>query len=167
MNIHSIQDFMPYYDKVKARTLKVITYIPEEHIEWTFRSGKFTLGDIVRHLALLERQMFAENLQGRPSTYRDCGVHHARGKKQVVDLYELLGSECRGIYAALSDEDLRRKCRTPADVDISAWKWLRAMIEHEVHHRAQIYTYLAMLEVQAPPLYGLTSEEVAHRSQGS
>jgi hypothetical protein len=30
--------------------------------------------------------------------------------------------------------------------------------EHEIHHRGQIYIYLALLEVPTPPLYGLTSD---------
>ncbi len=38
------------------------------------------------------------------------------------------------------------------------------MIEHEIHHRGQIYLYLAMLDVPTPPLYGLTEEEVKARS---
>ena len=39
-----------------------------------------------------------------------------------------------------------------------------AMVEHEAHHRGQIYLMLNMLEVPTPPLYGLTSEEVRARS---
>lgn len=42
--------------------------------------------------------------------------------------------------------------------------WLRAMAEHEAHHRGQIYLMLNMLEVPTPPLYGLTSEAVRARS---
>jgi uncharacterized damage-inducible protein DinB len=38
------------------------------------------------------------------------------------------------------------------------------MIEHEIHHRGQIYLYLSMSNVKTPPLYGLTSEEVRARS---
>ena len=41
----------------------------------------------------------------------------------------------------------------------------RARVEHEVHHRGQIYIYLGMLGVKTPALYGLTSEEVKARSQ--
>ena len=37
------------------------------------------------------------------------------------------------------------------------------MIEHEIHHRGQIYLMLGMLGVPTPPLYGLTSEEVRGR----
>ena len=38
------------------------------------------------------------------------------------------------------------------------------MVEHEVHHRAQIYLMLGVLGVDTPPLYGLTEEEVKERS---
>jgi uncharacterized damage-inducible protein DinB len=40
---------------------------------------------------------------------------------------------------------------------------MRAMVEHEIHHRGQIYIYLA-LEVPTPALYGMTSEQVMERS---
>jgi uncharacterized damage-inducible protein DinB len=53
---------------------------------------------------------------------------------------------------------------TPAGTPITVWKWLRAMVEHEAHHRGQIYLMLGMLGVETPPLYGLTSEEVRARS---
>ena len=45
------------------------------------------------------------------------------------------------------------------------WKWLRSMVEHEAHHRGQIYTYLSILEIPTPPLYGLTAEDVLARSE--
>jgi uncharacterized damage-inducible protein DinB len=54
---------------------------------------------------------------------------------------------------------------TPGGATITVWKWLRAMVEHEIHHRGQLYLYLSLLEVQTPPIYGLTSEEVMERSK--
>jgi uncharacterized damage-inducible protein DinB len=68
------------------------------------------------------------------------------------------------IFARLSPEGLHRKCTTPQGASITTWKWMRAMVEHEIHHRGQIYLYLSMLAVPTPPLYGLTSEQVRQRS---
>jgi uncharacterized damage-inducible protein DinB len=34
------------------------------------------------------------------------------------------------------------------------------MVEHEVHHRGEMYMYLAMLRVPRPPLYGVTEPEL-------
>lgn len=61
--------------------------------------------------------------------------------------------------------DLERPCTTPAGAELRTWKWLRALIEHEVHHRGQLYLMLRMIDVETPPLYGLTSEEVRSRSE--
>ena len=55
------------------------------------------------------------------------------------------------------------KCTTPAGVEMTTWKWLRAMIEHEIHHRGQMFTYLRILGVDPGALFGLTSEQVAER----
>jgi uncharacterized damage-inducible protein DinB len=41
------------------------------------------------------------------------------------------------------------------------------MVEHEIHHRGQIYLYLSMLNVATPPLYGLTSEQLRERAATS
>jgi uncharacterized damage-inducible protein DinB len=38
------------------------------------------------------------------------------------------------------------------------------MIEHEVHHRGQLFIYLGLLGIKTKPIYGLTSEEVRARS---
>jgi uncharacterized damage-inducible protein DinB len=38
------------------------------------------------------------------------------------------------------------------------------MVEHEAHHRGQLYMLLALRGVTVQPLYGLTEEEVIDRS---
>jgi uncharacterized damage-inducible protein DinB len=38
------------------------------------------------------------------------------------------------------------------------------MVEHESHHRGQIYLMLGMLGVKTTPLFGLTAEEVQARA---
>jgi uncharacterized damage-inducible protein DinB len=64
----------------------------------------------------------------------------------------------------LTDLEFAAHSITPAGAKISTWKWLRAMIEHEAHHRGQIYLMLGMRGVPTPPIYGLTSEQLAARS---
>ena len=75
-----------------------------------------------------------------------------------------LHAEAMAIFRTLTPEALSGKCLTPAGGSITVWKWLRAMVEHEVHHRGQIYLMLGLLGVRTPPLYGLTEEEVRARS---
>src|SRR5271167_1066396 len=164
MQIQDLNVFLEYLEKVHQRTVRVVSCIPADKLEWSFREGKFTLGDLVRHIAAIERYMFAETIQGKPSRYAGCGQELASGPAEVMAFLERMQRESVEIISRLSFEDLNRKCTTPEGTQITVWKWLRAMVEHEIHHRGQIYTYLAMLSVPTPPLYGLTSEQVSDRS---
>ena len=164
MEIKNTREFLDYYEKVRQRTLKVIRAIPREKFDWTYREGKFTFADIIRHLAAIERWMYAENVQLKPSRYPGHGRELADGPENVVVLFDQLHRESMEIFGRLSEDDMNRKCTTPGGTPITVWKWLRAMVEHEVHHRAQIYVYLGLLGIPTPPIYGLTSEEVRERS---
>ncbi len=164
MEIHTIQPFLHYFGNVRERTMRVARCIPPEKIDWAYAPGKFTLGDILRHLAVAERYMWAENVHCHPARYTTHGKELADGFKSVMAFVERLHAESMDIFARLTDEDLQRKCKTPDNAPITTWKWLRLMPEHEIHHRGQIYLYLGMLGVKTPPLYGLTSEEVRARS---
>jgi uncharacterized damage-inducible protein DinB len=164
MEIRSAESFVSYYAGVRARTERVIACIPPERLEWSHRPEAFTFGDLIRHLGAMERYMFAENVCGRPSTYPGHGRELAEGYEAVLGYFAERHEEAMAIFSALSPEDLERRCLTPAGTPITAWKWLRAMVEHEVHHRGQIYLMLNILEIPTPPIYGLTSEEVRERS---
>ncbi|MBX7150960.1 DinB family protein [bacterium] len=164
MEITDSKRFLEFYERVHERTLRVIRCIPPDKIEWTYQEGKFTLGDLVRHLGAINRYMFAENIQLKPSRYPGHGKGLAEGYVDVLAFFEQMHLECVEIIKALTPEDLQKKCVTPGGVSITVWKWLRSMVEHEIHHRGQIYIYLGMLNVPTTPLYGHTSEEVYERS---
>lgn len=164
MTIIDIPSFLDYYEKVRERTLKVIQLIPHDKLEWTYKTSKFTLGDLVRHIAAIERHMYAETVQGNPSRYNGCGPELASGYHHVLEYFNAMHNQSIDIFKRLSPADLNKKCLTPAGTPITTWKWLRAMIEHEIHHRGQLYIYLSILNVPTPPIFGLTSEEVIGKS---
>jgi uncharacterized damage-inducible protein DinB len=165
MEIPTAESFTQYYEKLRERTLRVVSCIPPDEIEWTYATGKFTLGDILRHVAAIERYMYAENVQLKPNRYRGHGRELGVGYEGVLRFFNQAHKESMEIFRGLSNEDLRRQCVTPAGTGIPVWKWLRTLAEHEIHHRGQLYVYLGMLGIRTPALYGLTSEEVAARSQ--
>jgi uncharacterized damage-inducible protein DinB len=164
MEVRSVSALLDYWEKVRGRTRRVVDCIPAERLEWTWQTGKFTLGDLVRHLAGIERYMYAENAQRKPSRYPGHGRELADGLDAVRAYFERAHAESMEIFRGLADADLELKCETPGGASITVGKWLRLMVEHEIHHRGQIYMALGMLGVQTPPLYGLTSEEVRARS---
>ena len=165
MEIQTVQPFLEYFESVRGRTMRVIRAIPEAKFDWTYREGKFTFAGLVRHLGATERYMWAENAQFKPSRYPGHGKELADGYENVLAFIDRMHRESVEIFSRLTAEDLQKKCLTPAGTPITVWKWLRVMTEHEIHHRGQIYLYLAILGVPSPPLYGLTSEEVRERGK--
>jgi len=160
VEIASTESFLHYYRNVQKRTSVIVSEIPTEHIEWTYRDGKFTLGDLLRHISGINRYMFAENACLRPQRYPGHGPELAQGYDNVIEYFNRLQGETCDVIATLSDEDLNKKCTTPAGAQMTVWKWLRAMVEHEIHHRGQIYLYLGMCGQELPRLYGMSEEEV-------
>jgi uncharacterized damage-inducible protein DinB len=162
--MNDVSEFTDYFDRIRERTMRVVACVPPDRIDWTYSEGKFTLGDLMRHLAAVERWMFAENAQRKPSVYPGHGKELADGYDAIVDYMHRMHEESLAIFRGLTEDDFHAKCMTPGGVELRVSKWLRAMIEHEVHHRGQIYLYLSMLGIETPPLYGLTEEEVKRRS---
>jgi uncharacterized damage-inducible protein DinB len=160
----SQESFLEYWPSVRARTKRVAACIPADRVEWSSADGRWTLGDLVRHLAGIERGMYAETVHGRPSRYPGHGRDLGDGFDAVMAYLDRCHEESMSLFRSLTPEQWTGKCLTPAGTPITTWKWLRAMIEHEAHHRGQLYLMLGMLGVQTPPLYGLTEEEVRERS---
>lgn len=165
MRITDAEEFVRYYARVRGRTRAVVERVPENRWDWTETPGRFTPGDLVRHLAATERWMFGENVQGRPSRYPGHTADVAQGHATPLDYMDHLHAKSLQIFRGLNGEALSRRCPTPGGIELPTWKWLRAMVEHEIHHRGQLYEKLGRLGVSTPPLYGLTEPEVLGRSQ--
>jgi uncharacterized damage-inducible protein DinB len=153
-------EFRKYWSRLRARTEAVLACLPHDRIDWSPGSGAMTFGDVIRHLALTERWLFVEVACGRLSRYES---HDGRWGTSLTDVRALmtrLHGESDELLAAFSRVDFERQVVTPGGATLAAWKWLRAMCEHEVHHRGQLYLMLRLCGIATPPIFGMTSEAV-------
>jgi uncharacterized damage-inducible protein DinB len=164
MEVRDPKVFVDYHARMHERTERVIACIPRDDLEWAPAPGRFSFGDMIRHLAGIERFMYAEAAAGRPNRYPGHGRHLADGYDAVLEYYARLHRESRTILESLSAGANQERVSTPAGATITLWKWLRAMLEHEAHHRGQLYMMLGLRGVPTPPIFGLTSEEVRDRA---
>lgn len=101
MEIADAPSFLAYWESVRRRTRAVADAIPERHLESDPGQGRFTPGDIVRHIASTERWMWGENVQGRPSRYPGHGPELARGRSEVLAYLERMQEETAETIGAL------------------------------------------------------------------
>src|SRR5215204_2638201 len=85
--------FLEYLGSVHKRTRRVIECIPPKDIDWAPAPNRFSFGDIVRHLAGIERWMYGETVLGRPSLYRSHGKELADGHDAVLAYHDSLHEE--------------------------------------------------------------------------
>jgi len=156
-----INEFLKKYESIRKRTLKLIEVIQPQHLDFAYKKGKFTVADQIRHIAAIERYLFAETIAGKKNIYNGCGKELAEGYDNIMAFFNRVHAESLQIFGSLEDKNLEEKCFTPTGYAIKKGKWLELLAEHEIHHRAELYIYLNMLDVKTPPMYGLTAEEVA------
>jgi hypothetical protein len=138
------------------------------------------VADLTRHLGRAERDFFVARVCRVPPRVA-LGAEAALGRGAGTDLtgalaeLDALHEESCTMLADLGrregDGALQRRVTTPVGAEITAWKWLRAMCEHEAHHRGQLCLYLRMLGAEPPPIFGHKAEAVGkaiqHEHDGS
>ena len=81
--MHSATEFLEHLARVHERTRRIVLLIPSADLEWAPGPGRFTLGGLARHLAGVERWMYAETVHDRPSRYAGAGpetvAHYGHG----------------------------------------------------------------------------------------
>jgi uncharacterized damage-inducible protein DinB len=156
----SMNKFTRYWTRVRGRTFRLFDVVPEGSLDWSPGAGAMTVGDVFRHLALTERWLFVEVASGGVSRYRTHGPELARSRDEIKELMTDLHAASVAILQRFDEHDWRRGIVTPAGATMPAWKWLRAMVEHEAHHRGQLYLMLRLAGVPTPPVFGMTAEQV-------
>jgi uncharacterized damage-inducible protein DinB len=162
--IQDLASFISYWQNARSRTLRVLEALEPEDLDWAPGPDTWTFGDLFRHLGGLERGMFAENARGRSSTYPGHDRELAPDLEALRTYLDRCHAETLAILCSLDDAALQAPCQTAAGAPMATWKWLRAMAEHEAHHRGQLYLMASLRGRTVAPLFGLTEEEVTRRS---
>jgi uncharacterized damage-inducible protein DinB len=166
--IASVREFAEYFEGVRRRTRQFCDALPADAIDWAPKAGEYSCGDIIRHLAASER-MFTGVVADGVWRY---GGHEALRGATLAAAVALLDAEHAAARAALThvaDTALatERGSLEPGARPIRAWRVLMAMCEHEVHHRSQLASYLTLMGIEPPDIFGLGVEDVERLTAGA
>lgn len=167
MEIQSVHQFISYYERTREATERIIQAIPKDKLDWTYAPGKFTFGDMIRHIAAIERHVFMEVIQGNKPTYAGCGKELADGYEEVMAYVHVMHRQFLDTLNRMSDSDLQQPVTTLNGQTTTVANFLRALIVHEVHHRGALCIYLNLINVESPPVIGLTEKQVIELSKNN
>jgi uncharacterized damage-inducible protein DinB len=159
--IASVSAFTDYFEGVRRRTHDFFGAIPAERVDWAPKPGEYSCGDIVRHVAASEVMFVGAVVDG---CWRYPGHDHGVAPTLAAALARLDAGHAaaRVRLGELADGALgeRRLSLEPGQPPVRVWRLLLAMVEHEVHHRSQLASYLTWMGIEAPDIFGLGVEDV-------
>ncbi|MBI3405713.1 MAG: DinB family protein [Acidobacteria bacterium] len=150
--------FLKQKEAIRKRTTQVVGMVKPEHLPWRPEKDALTIGEMIRHLWVSEEGVRRVALDSNFAYYE---TRIPQGLRAVlgtpVGLREELGNLSRVHQETL---DLVSKCtasffeeeRTHEGFGFrrKVYTILLGMNEHEIHHRAQLMTYLRILGTPVP-----------------
>jgi uncharacterized damage-inducible protein DinB len=160
--IHSIAEFLRYFDAVHRRAVRDIAALPAEADGWAPPAGEgeqgWSINTLIGHMAgsrLYFASAYAGDgwIQPRPPDVSARGAWVPALEESARLFHERLDGT--------PDAWLSRKvAMIDSEGALSGWRVLMMMVEHDIHHRSQIDTYAGLNGWAVPDIYGRSAETI-------
>lgn len=150
-----VVDLKEHLERFRGVTLQTLEWVPEERLSWSPKEGLRSFAENFLHLARVEEYYARGLLSGQ----WDMERYFARPQVLTRDALRKVLEETRAAtLTGLENMDparLEEKVTVPdVPVDWTLRSWLWYLVEHEVHHKAQLALYLREIGV-VPPFFAL------------
>lgn len=159
---------LPEFDQEMANTRKTIERIPEDKLDWRPHPKSTTLGGLVTHLSNLPSwTVFTINqdlLDIAPVGAAPFRLEPIRSRKEALDAFDKNVVAAQSALAAASDEVLLKPWSLLSGgktvFTLPRIAVLRSFVmNHTIHHRAQLGVYLRLNAIPVPSIYGPSADE--------
>src|SRR6185503_15460009 len=135
-----------YWNSVRAGLLETIDKFRDDELNFRPFSESWSVRQVMLHIAQEERGEFAcgiaQTLAEFPGDYLP-GAYPTRDS--IKSLLESVHTLPLAYLQSLSEEDLKREIVTPWGARYRLVEMIGHMIEHEIHHRAELSLMLGLL----------------------
>ncbi len=162
MNISD--SLLPEFDIEMENTRKVLAQVPEDKFAWKPHEKSFTLQKLAVHVATLPAWLTTT----MKTEYLDVKAPFPQfpitNRKDILDLFEMSAAEARKTLTGASNEDFGKpwslKSGEAVVFTMPKVAVIRSfMMNHLIHHRAQLGVYLRLNDVTVPGMYGPSADE--------
>ncbi len=159
---------LPEFDHETGVTRRLLERLPDGHFGWTPHQKSMSLGRLATHVAevltWLPETVYKSEINWdttKPNEQTPCPT-----RADVLTLFDRSRDAARAALAGASDAELKQPWTFKKDgqVVFSQPKIgvIRGMVmNHMIHHRAQLGVYLRLKDVPLPAMYGPSADEGA------
>jgi uncharacterized damage-inducible protein DinB len=161
--------FLKDLDWEAPTTRKTLERVPDGQPDWRPHAKSTNIGYLASHLAQLPKWITMTvqdpGLDMRPKAGESYKVPTLGTAKEMVAAFDALLAEARAALAGATDEQLSEPWTLRAGdfviLQEPRYVVLRNMVlNHMVHHRAQLGVYLRLNDIPLPASYGPSAEEM-------
>ncbi|MBZ5629987.1 MAG: DinB family protein [Acidobacteriia bacterium] len=162
------QSLLPEFEMEMANTRRTLERVPDERFEFKPHPKSGSMGWLAGHLANLPlwaaMTLQQDSLDIAPAGGQPFKLPETKNTKQVLEVFDRHVAEARKGIAAASDEQLMRPwslLKTGQTImTMPKIAVLRSFVlNHIIHHRAQMGVYLRLNDIPVPSIYGPSADE--------
>jgi uncharacterized damage-inducible protein DinB len=158
---------LPEFDHEMANTRKTLERVPGDKFDWKPHEKSFAMGALAQHLANLpgwanvtiDMDEFDMAPAGEP-----IRMEPLHSQAEVLEMFYRNVAKARAAIAGASDEHLFKPWSLLSNghkvVTLPRVACLRSFVmNHIIHHRAQLGVYLRLNDISVPSIYGPSADE--------
>ncbi|MCI0339073.1 MAG: DinB family protein [Acidobacteria bacterium] len=162
------ESLLPEFDHEMANTRKTIERVPEDILDWKPHEKSWAMGGLATHLATLPnwaviaigQDAFDRAPPGAPPPRNPQITSTA----EALKIFDKNVTDARAAIAGASDEHLFKPWTLLSGgqtiLTMPRIAVLRSFVmNHMIHHRAQLGVYLRLNDVPVPAIYGPSADE--------
>lgn len=139
------------WNRIHLQTVRLMALAPDDQYDWKPHDTSMTLGALLNHFSQAEAGLVEAIITG--IFPRDFGNYESTD--ELIAAFNKSHDEAVARVRAIADEAWEEKVAPfGPDRSFSRLDLLTISLEHEIHHRGQLYVYLRMLGCPVPELFG-------------
>src|SRR4029453_2281117 len=164
------QSLLPEFDHEMTNTRKTLERVPEDKFDWKPHPKSFAMGPLATHLATLPSwaaiTIQQDSIDIAPEGEPPITNEPANSRAELLQRFHDNVAAARSAIAGVSDEHLLKTWTLLSGgktiFAIPRIAALRSFVmNHNIHHRAQLGVYLRLNDIPVPSIYGPSADEGA------
>jgi uncharacterized damage-inducible protein DinB len=162
------QALLPEFDMEMANTRKTLERVPDDKLGWKPHEKSMTMGRLAGHLAELpmwgQMTIESDNHDIAPSGAPPQQGLTAKSRQEMLETFDKNVASMRAAITGASDDQLMKPWSLLKGgqtlMTMPKIAVLRGFVmNHTIHHRAQLGVYLRLNDVSVPSIYGPSADE--------